>query len=66
MSVSENQSEEGSSGSSNAPCSICLDPLTNNGERSIAILLCGHEFHLGNNFSFQLNSMDLYGFLFRF
>ena len=29
-------------------CSICLDLVTDNGERSRAKLQCGHEFHLGN------------------
>lgn len=29
-------------------CSICLDVVTDNGDRSLAKLLCGHQFHLGN------------------
>ncbi|CAK9175320.1 unnamed protein product [Ilex paraguariensis] len=31
---------------SSAFCSICLDLVTDNGERSRAKLQCGHEFHL--------------------
>ncbi|KAL2945401.1 E3 ubiquitin-protein ligase RFI2 [Bienertia sinuspersici] len=31
---------------SSVPCSICLDLVTNGGERSRAKLKCGHEFHL--------------------
>lgn len=34
--------------SSNASCSICLEAVSDNGERSWAKLQCGHEFHLGN------------------
>ncbi|KAK9055826.1 hypothetical protein SSX86_026911 [Deinandra increscens subsp. villosa] len=29
-----------------APCSICLDLVTDDGERSVAKLHCGHKFHL--------------------
>ncbi|XP_021772863.1 E3 ubiquitin-protein ligase RFI2-like [Chenopodium quinoa] len=32
--------------SSNVSCSICLEPVTDNGDRSWAKLQCGHEFHL--------------------
>lgn len=28
-------------------CSICLEIVTAGGDRSIARLKCGHEFHLG-------------------
>lgn len=28
-------------------CSICLDVVTDNGDRAWAKLQCGHEFHLG-------------------
>lgn len=28
-------------------CSICLDSVTDNGDRSWAKLQCGHQFHLG-------------------
>ncbi|KAL2345662.1 hypothetical protein Fmac_006947 [Flemingia macrophylla] len=28
------------------PCSICLEPVTDNGDRSWAKLQCGHQFHL--------------------
>lgn len=29
------------------PCSICLDAVTDEGDRSWAKLQCGHQFHLG-------------------
>lgn len=29
------------------PCSICLEPVKDGGERSTAKLQCGHRFHLG-------------------
>lgn len=32
--------------SSTVSCSICLEPVTDNGDRSWAKLQCGHEFHL--------------------
>ncbi|XP_058083736.1 E3 ubiquitin-protein ligase IPI1-like [Magnolia sinica] len=32
--------------SSSVFCSICLEAVTNNGDRSTAKLQCGHEFHL--------------------
>ncbi|QCE07317.1 hypothetical protein DEO72_LG9g2336 [Vigna unguiculata] len=33
-------------------CSICLEHVADNGDRSWAKLQCGHQFHLGNsNFS---------------
>lgn len=28
-------------------CSICLEAVESNGERSVATLKCGHQFHLG-------------------
>lgn len=28
-------------------CSICLEAVTDNGDRSWAKLQCGHQFHLG-------------------
>ncbi|KAL0387416.1 UNVERIFIED_CONTAM: E3 ubiquitin-protein ligase RFI2 [Sesamum radiatum] len=28
-------------------CSICLEVVTDNGDRSWAKLQCGHQFHLG-------------------
>lgn len=31
---------------SDVSCSICLEPVTDNGDRSWAKLQCGHEFHL--------------------
>ncbi|OVA02647.1 zinc finger protein [Macleaya cordata] len=33
-------------GASSISCSICLDDVLDNGERSRAVLQCGHEFHL--------------------
>lgn len=33
--------------SSAVSCSICLDAVTDIGERSWAKLQCGHQFHLG-------------------
>ncbi|KAJ0581816.1 putative transcription factor C2H2 family [Helianthus annuus] len=35
--------------SSSVPCSICLDLVIDDGDRSIAKLHCGHKFHLGEN-----------------
>lgn len=29
-------------------CSICLEVVADNGDRSWAKLQCGHQFHLGN------------------
>lgn len=29
-------------------CTICLDIITDNGDRSSVKLQCGHQFHLGN------------------
>ena len=29
-------------------CSICLEFVMDNGDRSLAKLICGHQFHLGN------------------
>lgn len=29
-------------------CSICLEVVTDSGDRSTARLQCGHQFHLGN------------------
>jgi hypothetical protein len=34
-------------------CSICLEVVTDNGDRSWAKLQCGHQFHLG-----MLKSLD--------
>lgn len=34
-------------GGNSVPCSICLDVITDNGDRSWAKLQCGHQFHLG-------------------
>lgn len=33
--------------SSEVSCSICLDLVSDTGDRSRAKLQCGHEFHLG-------------------
>lgn len=41
-------------------CSICLEIVTDNGDRSLAKLLCGHQFHLGN-YNFSLNSCLCHG-----
>ena len=30
-------------------CSICLETVTDNGDRSWAKLQCGHQFHLGKS-----------------
>ncbi|KAL2941074.1 E3 ubiquitin-protein ligase RFI2 [Bienertia sinuspersici] len=38
---------------SNVSCSICLEPVTDNGDRSWAKLQCGHEFHLDHDFMGQ-------------
>lgn len=36
-------------------CSICLEVVADNGDRSWSKLQCGHQFHLGNfNFSLYL------------
>lgn len=35
--------------SGGVPCSICLDLVSDNGDRSRAKLHCGHEFHLGES-----------------
>lgn len=32
-------------------CSICLETVTDNGDRSWAKLQCGHQFHLGESSS---------------
>jgi hypothetical protein len=34
---------------SSVSCSICLDVVTDNGDRSWAKLQCGHQFHLGES-----------------
>ncbi|PKA61619.1 hypothetical protein AXF42_Ash018232 [Apostasia shenzhenica] len=47
-----------SRGSASASCSICLELVLDRGERSIAKLQCGHEFHLGDDSSpFMTNSL---------
>lgn len=33
--------------SANVFCSICLESVMNDGDRSTARLQCGHQFHLG-------------------
>ena len=33
--------------SSSVSCSICLEAVADNGDRSWAKLQCGHQFHLG-------------------
>jgi len=42
--------DEGSKSLGSVSCSICLEVVTDNGDRSFAKLLCGHQFHLGNFF----------------
>lgn len=37
----------GGKGAAAVSCSICFDAVVDNGERSWAKLLCGHQFHLG-------------------
>ncbi|GAB4855596.1 hypothetical protein Ancab_024217 [Ancistrocladus abbreviatus] len=44
--VDDGEGGHKSLGSSNVSCSICLEPVTDNGDRSWAKLQCGHEFHL--------------------
>ncbi|CAK9148670.1 unnamed protein product [Ilex paraguariensis] len=39
----------GGKAASSVSCSICLDVVTDNGNRSWAKLQCGHLFHLGGN-----------------
>jgi len=47
--------DDGSKSLGSVSCSICLEVVTDNGDRSFAKLLCGHQFHLGNFFfSFYL------------
>ena len=41
------------------PCSICLDLVSSDGDRSTAKLQCGHEFHLGN---YQTQALLLFFF----
>lgn len=38
--------DEGSKSLGSVSCSICLEVVTDNGDRSFAKLLCGHQFHL--------------------
>lgn len=37
----------GGKASAAVSCSICLESVTDNGDRSWAKLQCGHQFHLG-------------------
>lgn len=37
----------GKSCSGSVSCSICLEVVADNGDRSWAKLQCGHQFHLG-------------------
>lgn len=43
----------GAKGFGSVSCSICLEVVADNGDRSWAKLHCGHQFHLGN-FNFSL------------
>ncbi|KAF3506299.1 hypothetical protein F2Q69_00003021 [Brassica cretica] len=50
--------EEGD-GFGSVACSICLDTVAKDGDRSWANLQCGHQFHLGNVFlSFDFDVFD--------
>lgn len=40
-------------------CSICLELVTDNGDRSWAKLQCGHQFHLGKS-KFELFLKNYY------
>ncbi|KAG5514226.1 hypothetical protein RHGRI_035583 [Rhododendron griersonianum] len=44
--MDDSNGDENTTSSSSVPCSICLDLVTDNGDRSIAKLQCGHQFHL--------------------
>jgi transposase len=46
--------DEGNKSFGSVSCSICLEVVTDNGDRSFAKLLCGHQFHLGINFFYFL------------
>lgn len=52
-------SNEGKVATSTASsCSICLELVLNQGDRSTARLQCGHEFHLGDElFTFVASRM---------
>lgn len=39
-------------GSAAVSCSICLEVVSDNGDRSWAKLQCGHQFHLGKRVSY--------------
>jgi hypothetical protein len=52
--------DEGNKSFGSVSCSICLEVVTDNGDRSFAKLLCGHQFHLGNySFLFFLMHANL-------
>ncbi|KAL3750088.1 hypothetical protein ACJRO7_011122 [Eucalyptus globulus] len=38
--------DDGEGGGRSVPCSICLEVVTDNGDRAWAKLQCGHQFHL--------------------
>ncbi|KAK4751128.1 hypothetical protein SAY87_004610 [Trapa incisa] len=40
------RSSDDDGGGKSVPCSICLEVVTDNGDRSWAKLTCGHQFHL--------------------
>lgn len=44
----------GTKSSGSVSCSICLEVVMDNGNRSLAKLICGHQFHLGN-YNFYLS-----------
>lgn len=39
--------DDGDGGGKSVPCSICLEIVSDDGNRSWAKLQCGHQFHLG-------------------
>ena len=49
----------GNSGGGSIACSICLEAVSDNGDRSWAKLQCGHQFHLGE----RARDMELWFFL---
>lgn len=56
----------GGKGFGSVSCSICLDVVADNGDRSWAKLQCGHQFHLGESefefLEYFLNGLVYLGF----
>ena len=44
--IMDEDDDQGSNSSGPVSCSICLEVVTDNGDRSLSKLLCGHQFHL--------------------